>query len=948
MIRQKLTTLCVLLIVSVAALAEIPAGYYYQANGKSGFELLDALNNICSRGSFLGYGSGEGYTWQGFYYTDRDEADNRMRDMYSNNAYYQTSFAAVEGMHIEHSLPKSWWGGLENYAYRDLHHLFPADGTTNITKNNLPLGETLAPTFDNGVSKIGPNSFPNAEGNCFEPADEYKGDFARAYFYIATTYNELATLWQSPMMECNTYPVWNSWALDLLLQWHRADPVSQKELDRQEAVYQIQHNRNPYIDYPDLIEHIWGNNMQIPFTFPTDNRPFITTINHWTKINIPAAMIGTDVTRTINVEGYNFTSSLNVSLTNNTTGILLSTNTFTPSELSNAATLTITFSSNTTSTLTDTLTLTAQDFNTIKIPLEANFTDQFMLTSAEATSPTEAFIEWMPINGATTYNVTLYRGYRTNASNLFISGYYEGTSYDKVLALYNGTGSTIDLSHYSIKKQSNGTGAFTSTWQLSGTLAHGSVCIIANSQASDAIKAVATLICPSSDKDNAMNFNGNDAMALYHNNLLIDIIGEDGNSAMWGENTTFQRLNDINAPSTLCNWDEWQTLPISDITPITAHSVAPIVEDPAPTTYTTTATQYTLSNLTPSTLYTVSVTTTTANTANSISFRTAALQTPEAYEASDITDHSFIAHWEQMPSAEGFQIDIFIDGENEETIVNETFDNIGSNGKPLPVGWTGTASGNYTTAASSGNNPNSICLKNNGEWLCTPLTTGNIETIGFMYRYPSADNVSYTLVYKITANDVPIRIDSIPATNKNKNTVQYSTAELGTDCYALKIEYHKVAGNIAIDDFHYSYQATTTELFKNIYTNNLDNALIDELSPLTTYRYTITAIHSYNTEYEVNSPASNSITVTTLAKGTGTDITTPSQHNFFVTTNANNITIHDIAAPTTITITDITGRIVATTTSTDTTYSTTLPHSGIYIIHIANAYQKQIFKTIIQ
>ena len=99
-------------------------------------------------------------------------------------------------MNIEHSFPKSWWGGYEYTAYKDLFHLYPADGTTNSTKSNLPLGEVSGtPTFDNGKSKIGKNGFGTAYSDyCFEPADEYKGDFARSYLYITTIYEDYAPL----------------------------------------------------------------------------------------------------------------------------------------------------------------------------------------------------------------------------------------------------------------------------------------------------------------------------------------------------------------------------------------------------------------------------------------------------------------------------------------------------------------------------------------------------------------------------------------------------------------------------------------------------------------------------------------------------------------------------------------------------------------------------------
>ena len=133
--------------------AEIPAGYYNDADGLNKAELLDALNAITSSGNFLSYGSGEHSTWEGFYYTDRNE-DGTVIDMYSDIVRTQDSFDAVDGMHIEHSFPKSWWGGTEINAYRDLYHLYPADGDINTLKNNLPLGVVGTATTDNGVSKI--------------------------------------------------------------------------------------------------------------------------------------------------------------------------------------------------------------------------------------------------------------------------------------------------------------------------------------------------------------------------------------------------------------------------------------------------------------------------------------------------------------------------------------------------------------------------------------------------------------------------------------------------------------------------------------------------------------------------------------------------------------------------------------------------------------------------
>ena len=240
--------------------AGVPSGYYYYyAKNKKQAALKTALKTYCSPQKELEYGGGPGFTWEGFFYTDQ-KADGSVIDMYSNTIRKFSGFSAVDGMHIEHSFPKSWWGAYPNNAYKDLFHLYPADASTNMTKSNLPLGEVSGtPTLDNGVTKVGMNGFGTVyTDNCFEPADEFKGDFARSYFYISTIYEDYYQLWQSPMLNNNTYPVWKPWALDLLLKWHRQDPVSPKELARIEAVYNIQGNRNPYIDYPNLVENIWG------------------------------------------------------------------------------------------------------------------------------------------------------------------------------------------------------------------------------------------------------------------------------------------------------------------------------------------------------------------------------------------------------------------------------------------------------------------------------------------------------------------------------------------------------------------------------------------------------------------------------------------------------------------------------------------------------------------
>lgn len=280
--KKSTFLLFVLNVFTISIFAAIPLGYYNSANGKTTAALKTELHNIICQDTthYLGYGSGKGKTWEGFNSTDRDTVTNEVIDMYSSNARYfpipnPTFVSFGSTIQIEHSLPKSWWGcdiDHPDCPAKDLNQLYPADGSTNASKNDDPLGVvTGTPTKDNGVSKIGPgSSYTGYVGAVFEPADQYKGDFARSYFYMVTAYEHYAAKWDTSkpenMLDNNTYPVFKPGAMELLLQWNRQDPVSQKERTRVEKVFSIQHNRNPFIDHPELAEYIWGNHKGEPWS----------------------------------------------------------------------------------------------------------------------------------------------------------------------------------------------------------------------------------------------------------------------------------------------------------------------------------------------------------------------------------------------------------------------------------------------------------------------------------------------------------------------------------------------------------------------------------------------------------------------------------------------------------------------------------------------------------
>jgi hypothetical protein len=142
--------------------------------------------------------------------------------------------------------------------YTDMFHLYPTDGYVNNQRDNYPYGVTSSPTWTstNG-SRLGPSSYPGYTGIVFEPLNAYKGDLARTYFYMAVRYYGEDGSWPGSEMVTGSQP--KTWALKMLLEWDIADPVSQKERDRNNAVYGIQGNRNPFIDNTAFANLIWGS-----------------------------------------------------------------------------------------------------------------------------------------------------------------------------------------------------------------------------------------------------------------------------------------------------------------------------------------------------------------------------------------------------------------------------------------------------------------------------------------------------------------------------------------------------------------------------------------------------------------------------------------------------------------------------------------------------------------
>jgi endonuclease I len=263
----------------------IPTGYYNAAAGLSCGPLKTALFNIIAANYHeLTYGE----VWTAYQTTDmhRNDANTAdiIWDMYSDNPAGAEPYTFTYGTNQcgnynseadcynrEHSFPKSWFN--DGYPmYTDLNHLFATDGYVNNRRGNQPYGTVNSPSWTslNG-SKLGPNSYPGFTGVTFEPRNEYKGDLARGQLYMVTRYESQVAGWQgngnaNDILNGTAYPALDNWYIKMLFEWHNADAVSTKEIARNNAVFALQGNRNPYIDHPEYVYLVWQCTGVLPVT----------------------------------------------------------------------------------------------------------------------------------------------------------------------------------------------------------------------------------------------------------------------------------------------------------------------------------------------------------------------------------------------------------------------------------------------------------------------------------------------------------------------------------------------------------------------------------------------------------------------------------------------------------------------------------------------------------
>jgi len=312
---------------SVTPAANIPS-YWASADNKSGASLWSAISAQTNVGySSLGYNG----LWTAYATTDVYPGTNKIWDMYGECDFtYSTDKCGTYGgvcdcYNREHSIPQSWWGGGTSGIGCDIFHLVPTDGKINGVRSNDEFGivnggtdwrgnksgtagswSTDRPTIASAAGEV-----INGSGNVFEPKDEYKGDFARGYMGTIIKW-QLANLTTGNNFFSGSYTPsgyfgFTKKAVVLMMKWHREDPVSQKEIDRNNGIQKTQGNRNPFIDYPYLAEYIWGEHageaVDMDLLMPSTDPDFIPGVSDGARTYvppIPAAMYG--VTWSVNGE----------------------------------------------------------------------------------------------------------------------------------------------------------------------------------------------------------------------------------------------------------------------------------------------------------------------------------------------------------------------------------------------------------------------------------------------------------------------------------------------------------------------------------------------------------------------------------------------------------------------------------------------------------------------
>jgi len=506
--------------------AQAPEGYYSGTESLSGYALKSKLHDIISTKTY-NYHYDDLKTLYGQTdidrYYDYDASNSTyLLDIYSNNptgttAYHYTlaniiGSANAEGLgwNREHMMPQSSFNSAYP-MYSDLFFVIPTDARINQLRSNYPYGKagsTVYYNFTNG-SKQAANGTPNATytGRVFEPIDEFKGDIARSLLYYAVRYEgklgsfNFTTNATDPTKDQNPLDgteekAYENWYVAMLLSWHQLDPISQREIDRNNSVFNLQKNRNPFVDHPEWVGLIWNQTPDNVAPSAPSQLSLERNSAYFVNLNWQASPEN-------DVLGYNIYQD----------GVLVA----------KSKTTTISIDHLTPAT-TYNFTVKAYDSSYLESP-QSN-----------------------------TMNIT------TLASDIFakdlqIIKYLEGTGDNKAYEIVNRTGHKVNLQGYKLSIQFKGTVYyFENPFELEGEVENNQSFVVINPNANfscfNNFNAAFVTAAPS------LTFSGSNYVDLSYKSTTIDAIGVKGQDNS-NANKSLYRKSEITNPTATFDMNEW-------------------------------------------------------------------------------------------------------------------------------------------------------------------------------------------------------------------------------------------------------------------------------------------------------------------------------------------------------------------------------------------------------
>ena len=516
-----------------------PGNYYDSVNPESASFITDLKTLIRTGYTIVSYNLYDETMITNFESRDTTGGQRAVDCFYSGFIQVYTppfQWTPVTKLSREHVWPQSWMptsSSTTTAEYADQHHLFPAhQDYANSIRDNLPLDNVVTANYTFLEGKRGTDAYGRL---VYEPRNGSKGDAARALLYMSVRYDGISgNSWTFDWLNLTRLPEIeiDSQSVQTLLQWHRQDPPDRWEVERNDYIQNsaAQNNRNPFVDHPEYVNYI-------KFYDLTKYSPTYAT-----------------------------------EPTNYVTG-------FTCNKISNG--VTVNWNDAVSGTLPTGYLLLAYNRDNYFIPIDGEvYPDDTDLSNGVAVVnigyAQPDIYTFTGLDTSNTYYFTMYsyngnaslRNYKINGdvprintitsgsgvfTDLIISEYVEGSSYNKAIEIYNGTVSAIDLgaSGYKINIYYNGSSTATTSISLTGTLQSGDVFVIANSSASEAILSVADQFSGSLD------FNGDDAVALMKGSAFVDVIGQVGfdPGTQWGSDLTSTADNTIRRKATVTTGD---------------------------------------------------------------------------------------------------------------------------------------------------------------------------------------------------------------------------------------------------------------------------------------------------------------------------------------------------------------------------------------------------------